>query len=193
MKFMHVLNLLSPFFSMATVSGVTSAPTGPTIKPTGPTMFPTGPTMKPTGPTTNPSVTPVIFPTLIPSPVPTNGVTRNPTGPTRSPTGPTIKPSSPPTPFPSPAGAVYTGYKLDVACDGSSGQMTSASLNVVGKCIPQYNGPRSQFIYWVPSSGSNSWAHFVVNGYNDAVCGSLSDSYTAGASDINCRVDTWEG
>ena len=114
-------------------------------------------------------------------------------GETFAPTGPTIKPSSPPTPFSSPVGAVYTGYKLDVSCDVNTGQMTVATVYIVGKCIPQYDGPSSQFIYWIPSSESSSWAHFVVSSYNDAICGSLSYSYSVGASGTSCYIGTWGG
>ena len=115
--------------------------------------------------------------------------------PTAAPSGPSNRPTAAPTTaafLPVP-GAVYTGYMLEVSCDPVNG-LKSATVNQLGKCIPEGNPGGSVFVYWMPATSSSS-GYYVVNRYNypDVMCNTLSNSYTVYPGDTSCPAGSWGG
>ena len=115
--------------------------------------------------------------------------------PTSAPSGPSNRPTAAPTSaiFLPIAGAVYTGYVLDVSCDPVTG-LKGATVTQLGKCIPEGNPGGSVFVYWMPATSSSS-GHYVVNHYNypDVMCNTLSYSYNSYPGDISCPSGSWGG
>ena len=114
--------------------------------------------------------------------------------PTSAPSGPSNRPTAAPTTavFLPVAGAVYTGYMLEVSCDPRTG-FKAATVTQLGKCIPTGNTGGSVFVYWMPATSTSS-GHYVVNWYyNDVIYNALSNSYTVYPGDTSCPAGSWGG